>query len=199
MQVLGMKHRKLKARRIPLALASSTKPRPSSRNPPRCRRRLMQIKIFLYPPCQFAPCVELPGVHFPTPGAIVREPMLSLLRKGHLAMHPFPGSPRTQTPRERLRSNPGQIHSFTSLLDQGSHQKSLQVISGAQHSKFRRSSLTPIVSLGDGRNKPSDRTVMFRNGYLGSTTHTFEKFGKFVLCLKGTHRRVGGFHNKQAR
>jgi hypothetical protein len=40
---------------------------------------------------------------------------------------------------------------------------------------------------------------MFRNGYLGSPAHAFEKLGKLVLGLKGAHRNIGGFHNKQAR
>jgi hypothetical protein len=40
---------------------------------------------------------------------------------------------------------------------------------------------------------------MFRNGYLGSPTHAFEKLGKFVFSLKGAHRRIASFHNKQAR
>jgi hypothetical protein len=194
-----MKHRKLKARSFPLTPASSTKPRPSSRNPPQYRKRPMRRGIFLCPPCRFAPCVELPGAHCPTPGAIVREPMLSLLRKGYRAVRPFPGLPQTQTPRERLRSNPKQIQSFPSLLDQGSYRKSLQVVTRAQCPKFRRSFPPPIVSLGDGRNKPSDRTVMFRNGYLGSPTHALEKLGKLVLGLKGAHRCISGFHNKQAR
>lgn len=36
--------------------------------------------------------------------------------------------------------------------------------------------------------------VVFRYGYFGPSTHTFEELGKLVFSLKGSHGCISSFH-----